>query len=101
MLLVSSWAARYNTWLLIKLTPKGVVFYFIVFSFLAGELLGRERYNSGRQGRSDGPSCCCLFTHPAELHVCQLQKGSKDDTLTPSEGAYGHNKAGFVVKLRS
>ncbi len=24
----SSWAARYNTWLLIKLTPKGVVFSF-------------------------------------------------------------------------
>ncbi len=24
-----SWAARYNTWLLIKLTPKGVVFSFV------------------------------------------------------------------------
>ncbi len=28
-----SWAARYNTWLLIKLTPKGVVFSFLFFSF--------------------------------------------------------------------
>ena len=28
------WAARYNTWLLIKLTPKGVVFSFLFFSFL-------------------------------------------------------------------
>ena len=29
------WAARYNTWLLIKLTPKGVVFsFFLFFSFL-------------------------------------------------------------------
>ena len=27
-----SWAARYNTWLLIKLTPKGVVFSFSFFS---------------------------------------------------------------------
>ncbi len=27
------WAARYNTWLLITLTPKGVVFSFLVFSF--------------------------------------------------------------------
>ncbi len=27
------WAARYNTWLLIKLTPKGVVFSFL-FLFL-------------------------------------------------------------------
>ncbi len=26
------WAARYNTWLLIKLTPKGVVFSFLFFS---------------------------------------------------------------------
>ncbi len=26
------WAARYNTWLLIKLTPKGVVFSFFSFS---------------------------------------------------------------------
>ena len=24
------WAARYNTWLLIELTPKGVVFSFLV-----------------------------------------------------------------------
>ena len=26
------WAARYDTWLLIKLTPKGVVFSFLFFS---------------------------------------------------------------------
>ena len=29
-----TWAARYNTGLLIKLTPKGVVFSFLFFSFL-------------------------------------------------------------------
>ncbi len=29
---VSFWAARYDTWLLIKLTPKGVVFSFLFFS---------------------------------------------------------------------
>ncbi len=28
-----TWAARYNTWLLIELTPKGVVFSFLSFSF--------------------------------------------------------------------
>ncbi len=28
----ATWAARYNTWLLIKLTPKGVVFSFLFFS---------------------------------------------------------------------
>ncbi len=27
----SPWAARYNTWLVIKLTPKGVVFSFLFF----------------------------------------------------------------------
>ena len=32
--LIVVWAARYNTWLLIKLTPKGVVFSFRFFSFL-------------------------------------------------------------------
>ena len=26
------WAAQYNTWLLIKLTPKGIVFSFLFFS---------------------------------------------------------------------
>ena len=25
----NAWAARYNTWLLIKLTPKGMVFFFL------------------------------------------------------------------------
>ena len=30
--LATPWAARYNTWLLIKLTPKGVVFSFLFFS---------------------------------------------------------------------
>ncbi len=28
------WAARYNTWLLIKLTPKGLVFSFLFFFLL-------------------------------------------------------------------
>jgi len=28
------WAARYNTWLLITLTPKGVVFSFLFYSSL-------------------------------------------------------------------
>ena len=28
------WAAQYNTWLLIKLTLKGIVFSFLFFSFL-------------------------------------------------------------------
>jgi len=28
------WAAQHNTWLLIELMPKGVVFYFIIFCFI-------------------------------------------------------------------
>ena len=27
---LNPWAARYNTWLLIELTPKGVVFSFLL-----------------------------------------------------------------------
>ncbi len=29
---VSTWAAWYNTWLLIKLTPKGIIFSFLFWS---------------------------------------------------------------------
>jgi len=32
-----AWAARYNTWLVIKLTPKGVVFSFLFFSKYPGQ----------------------------------------------------------------
>ena len=35
------WAARYNTWLFIKLTPKG-----IVFSFLAFDTMPRDVHQS-------------------------------------------------------
>jgi len=28
-----SWAAWYNNWLLIKLTPKGIIFSFLFFSY--------------------------------------------------------------------
>ncbi len=31
--LLKAWTARYDTWLLTKLTPKGVVCSFLVFSF--------------------------------------------------------------------
>ena len=34
MLLMCTRAAQYDTWLLIELTPKGVVFSFLFFSFL-------------------------------------------------------------------
>ena len=30
---LNPWAARYNTWLFIKLTPKGVVFSFFFLFF--------------------------------------------------------------------
>ena len=35
-----TWAARCNTWLLIKLMPKGVVFPFRFFSFMYKEHVG-------------------------------------------------------------
>ena len=36
VLLISPWAARYNTWLLIRLTPKGVDFSFLFSVHLFG-----------------------------------------------------------------
>ncbi len=33
----SHWAARNNTWLLIKLTPKGVLFSFLFYIFTHGQ----------------------------------------------------------------
>ncbi len=49
----TSWAARYNTWLLIKLTPKGVVFSFLFFSRLL--LLPATVYY---YARAELCSCC-------------------------------------------
>ncbi len=40
------WAARYNTWLLIKLTPKGVVFSFLFFSSKEAADVEPQRYFS-------------------------------------------------------
>ncbi len=47
---VWSWAAQYNFWLLIKLTPKGVVFPFHFFSFF---------FNAGLE---DTPGCVAYHT---------------------------------------
>ena len=38
MCITCSWAARYNAWLLIKLTPRGVVFSFLFFSITSSIL---------------------------------------------------------------
>ncbi len=53
-----TWAARYNTWILIKLTPKGVVFSFLFDAFaqhsaslvvrnLGGRVIFNERCKKG------------------------------------------------------
>ena len=64
-----SWAAWYNTWLLIKLTPKDVVssfsfsFLFFFFSFYMHRAFAGWRW--------------CIITHtPATEHVHQLICGS-------------------------
>ena len=48
------WAARYNTWLLIKLTPKGVVFSFLFLPF----------------------TCGTNKTHAAETHILYFTAGT-------------------------
>jgi len=40
------WAARYNTGLLIKLTPKGVVFSFLILPLLARQADCRMLHNA-------------------------------------------------------
>ena len=40
MYMLHPWTALYNTWLLIKLTPKGVVFSFLVLSAASNFDLG-------------------------------------------------------------
>ncbi len=47
------WAARYNTGLLNKLTPKGVVFSFLFFSFLFFSFLSIP--------------CQCMYIHVVVL----------------------------------
>ena len=45
MYATAPWAARYNTWLLIKLTPKGIVFSFL-FLFYATAQASHTLWNA-------------------------------------------------------
>jgi len=49
-LLQITWVAQYNTWLLIKLTLQGAVFYFIFF-FAADPLPGAHEQGSAAGGQ--------------------------------------------------
>ncbi len=70
----SSWAAWYNTRLLIESTPKGVVFSFLFFSFLffsqascclpSGDL-DLEAAQASNKGSK---SCQCLFATASNSH---------------------------------
>ncbi len=63
----AAWAARYNTWLLIELTPKGVVFSFVLFSFHL-PYLNRYVWVHGtravQRSSSAGVRPVCLGWHP-------------------------------------
>ena len=51
--LALAWAARYNTWLLIKLTLKGVVFSFLFLFHLALDMPGPvPEVNTGKENQS-------------------------------------------------
>ena len=62
-----SWAARYNSWLLIKLMPKGEVSCFLFFSFLFYMLLNKQqcqhRQHVGSTPGSIG-TCCWRQGNP-------------------------------------
>ncbi len=56
---ICTWTARYNTWLLIKLTPKGVVFSFLSedLQLIDGRMQRVSRYQwqmSSMRGRKGG-----------------------------------------------
>ncbi len=55
---LDSWAARYNTWLLTKLTPKGVVFSILSFCFYLLWLQLEYQFITGQaaQGQFQVPS---------------------------------------------
>ena len=61
-----AWAARYNTWLLIKLTPKGIVFSFL---FSNGCMLHQITICK----LSMSHSCCTSFTIVHILHYLGSQ----------------------------
>jgi hypothetical protein len=47
----ATWAAQYNTWLLIKLTPKGVVFSFLSMCSTAPTHVSARSYKDSLKGR--------------------------------------------------
>lgn len=71
-----TWAARYNTWLLIKLTPKGIVFSFL--SFLAARQTKDSLQNSLWPPSVQGFAVC---PHHCTGHI----PGSHEQGLEPSK----------------
>ncbi len=57
------WAAQYNTWLLIKLTPKGVVFSFLFFLHKIPGIWAQE-----------GSFCASVFTDLAKLVLKRVNR---------------------------
>ena len=82
------WAARYNTWLLIKLMPKGVIFSYI---FLTTD------------GQA-GPKPAAWWSHVVELRMADqgLRRIQGLDQLTALRKAcFAHNEISYIQGLEA
>ena len=67
------WAARYDTWLLTKLTPKGIVFSILFFSSLNSHkqvLLSTCKAFLKDHGLSDKVACYHVDSRLLMTHMC-------------------------------
>ena len=69
------WAARCNTWLLIKLTPRGVVFLLFVMSVSCAQVCTSRsglpcRYMAARQAAMDGERAQAMASYMDQQGLC-------------------------------
>ena len=93
------WAAQYNAWLLIKLTPKGVVFSFLAlpclfFSFLLFSVMVMDAYDAGAPEAQEAQQVA-VHAHnlEAQAHAhaeAQVQAAVQARSLAAKAQAHAH-----------
>ncbi len=82
-----SWAARYNTWLLIKLTPKGVVFLVFFIELLCSQGGLMKRISKGwRRGSSSQGTASTVTSSGADSRGSARSGGMASIAFTGSSG---------------
>jgi len=85
--MLASWVARHNTWLLIKLTPKGVIFSFIILALpclqsYASRTTQTKSSETWKKPASYFSSAKLWFRGTACMAVPHLTEPSKTSALT-------------------